>query len=65
MTEPTKPYVVSWEYMDGSTGWHDFDTHEEAFQYARPFIGEVGMRMWINDEMVNRGFIADDEWRTA
>jgi hypothetical protein len=57
---PRKPFVVSWEYTDGSGGWHDFDTHEEAYQYAKPFFGEP-LRVWINDDIVNRGFIAADE----
>ncbi len=60
MTEPTRPFVVAWEYMDGSGGWHDFDTEDEAYQYARPLFGE-SMRIWINDQIVNAGFIAGDE----
>jgi hypothetical protein len=60
VSEPTKPFVVSWEYMDGSGGWHDFDTHEAAYDYARPFFGDP-MRIWINDEVIHRGFRASDE----
>ena len=55
-----KPFVVAWEYPDGSGGWHDFDTNEEAYQYARPFFGDP-LRIWINDDIVNYGFLASDE----
>lgn len=55
-----KPFVVSWGYSDGSGGWHDFDTHEEAYQFARPFFGDP-LRIWINDEQIQQGFLAADD----
>ena len=60
MTEPKKPFVVAWEYPDGSGGWRDFDDYEDAYAYARPFFGDP-TRIWINDDIINQGFTASDE----
>ena len=58
--QPSKPFVASWEYPDGSGGWHDFDTEDAAYQYLRPFFGDP-LRLWINETVLQEGFRFSDE----
>jgi hypothetical protein len=53
--------VVSWEYMDGSCGERHFGgDYEGAEKFARNEFGS-DVRVWLNGEIIQRGFIAADE----
>lgn len=58
----TKKHIVSVEWLDGS-GFRDyFDNTEEAEARVNEVTREFcDARVWLNDNIVQRGYVADDE----
>lgn len=50
---------VCWEFADGSYGYRDCATLEDAEHLARNQFPDA--RVWIGDEMVQQGFISTDD----
>jgi hypothetical protein len=55
-------YTASWEFMDGSTEEQTFESERDANEEAyRVSINNPTARVWVNDQIVQHGFIASDE----
>jgi hypothetical protein len=58
----SKLYTTSWEFMDGSIGEQTFESEGDANEEAyRVSIANPTARVWVNDQIVQHGFIAADE----
>jgi hypothetical protein len=53
------PFSVSWEWPDGSGGYIEFDTLEDAENAADALPD--GCRVWLGPLMVRQGYIAADD----
>jgi hypothetical protein len=53
--------VVSWEYMDGSCGERHFGgDYDGAEAFSRSFADQP-VRVWLNGEIVQQGYMAADD----
>ena len=57
-----KAYEVEWEWKDGSCGRATFDTWPDVKLLLDDFNGDH-VRVWVDGEIVQQGFIARDEIR--
>ena len=57
-----KVYEVEWEWKDCSCGRTAFDTYADVRLLLDDFRDEP-VRVWVDGEMVQRGFVARDEIR--
>lgn len=51
---------VSWEYVDGSSSYADFEEREHAIKWSARFIDHP-VRVWIDDDQVQQGFRRSSE----
>lgn len=54
--------ALIWEYRSGEWGKEFFDTKEEAKRIISRLSSTIPhVRIWIDDEMIQRGFVAPGE----
>lgn len=54
--------VVHWEYMDGSCGERHFGgDYEGGEAFARNEFYGKPVRVWLNGEIIQQGYIAADD----
>lgn len=61
-TIKNKKHIVSIEFPDGGGTHSAHDDYEAAYRVAQDLAdAHPEARVWLNDDVINRGFVASDE----
>lgn len=52
--------LIAWEFQDGSGSYANVPQSEVGTAVAS--LAAAGARVWVDDELVERGWIASDEY---
>ncbi|HQY29400.1 MAG TPA: hypothetical protein PK956_03125 [Burkholderiaceae bacterium] len=59
-------HTVAWKYPDGTGGQCRFGEYESAFAYMLVVAEQSPQaRVWFDDDVIQRGYAGDDEWRRS